>query len=181
MDSGKISLRYAKAIYAFAREKGEETRLYEEMKIFSEHFFSVHSLKKVLDDPTVPGKEKVKVMTTAAGVTVSDSCRSLLQLLMQNKREAYALSVALMYQEYYRKQKEIVIARLITPNQASEKMKDSLKSVILQTTHKQADFVTTEDPDIIGGFILRLEDNQLDASVKTQLYRLKNQLINSKF
>jgi F-type H+-transporting ATPase subunit delta len=47
-------------------------------------------------------------------------------------------------------------------------------------SHVEGDFEVTEEVDesLIGGFIVRLDDKQIDASVLTQLNRMKQELAN---
>ncbi|GHU92290.1 ATP synthase subunit delta [Bacteroidia bacterium] len=176
MDSSRISVRYAKAAYEFALERGEETRLYEDMKRLSNHFFSFASMSRVMEDPTVSSKEKEKILITAGGASVSESYKKLIRLIIENKREKYGLFIALMYQTWYRKRKGVVITKLITTGGVSEEIKQKVIRMVAEETKENVDLETIKDPDIIGGFILELEDERLDASVKYQLNQLKQQL-----
>ncbi|MDR1719054.1 MAG: F0F1 ATP synthase subunit delta [Dysgonamonadaceae bacterium] len=177
MDSSKIAVRYAKAAYEFAVEKGEETRLYEEMKVLETHFKSFGSLPMVLNDPTVADEDKQKILITAAGIAVSDSYLRLLTLLLQHKRENHARSVALMYQMYYRKQKRIVITKLTTAEPVTPEIKAKIMEVIAGQTSAKVDLVVVDDRSVIGGFVLELEDRRLDASIRSQLTKVRQLLV----
>lgn len=174
---GIVSKRYAKAVYRFALEKGEAESLYKEMKTLVLSFSTVRSLQKVMNNPTIKAGEKLKVLTTASGIDVTESCRRLLQLLADNKRESYALNIALMYIEYYKKEQGLADCYLTTTQPASDKVKQALESLIKAKGHDKVYFINETRPEIIGGFILKIDDLQLDASVKTQLNRLRTQLI----
>jgi ATP synthase, F1 delta subunit len=175
--SSRVGKRYAKAIYEYALGKGEETRVYEETKRISDTFSSYTSFSGIMNDPTVSGKEKKKVLVTAAGDNVSDSFKKAINLIFENKRESYILSIALLYQEHYRKQKGIFIAKLTTASTTMNEAQTRLKQIILQHYRLNVDFVKKTDPSIIGGFVLELNDTLLDASVKTQLNRMKYKLM----
>ena len=176
MDSGIISNRYAKAIFQYASDRGEESRLREEFKILSEQFLAVPMLKFVLDDPTVSQADKVKVLTTAAGKDISDTCLQVIRLIVKNGRTHYMQSVALMYDKVYRKAKNKVILKLITTEPASNEMKNKLVNLI-EKNSEQVDFLAKTDTDIIGGFILEIDDIRLDASIKNQLNQLRLEFI----
>ncbi len=177
MDSGRISARYAKAAYEYAASKGEEKQLYGEMSTLADQFFSSDLLKRVLDDPTVTAENKKKILVTAGGITVSDSYERLLEVVLSHRRESYARSIALMYVEYYRIKQGMVICKLVTSEPASDDMKIRMGQLITRGNGKQVDFKTRTDKEIIGGFILKVDDYQLDASVKSQLYQLKKELM----
>ncbi|GHV10682.1 ATP synthase subunit delta [Bacteroidia bacterium] len=173
MDAGVISTRYARAIYAFAVEKKQETDLYKAMKTLATSFSAYPILRKVMDDPTVSGEEKIAVLLTASGEK-SDIVRQAVCLIVENSRESFMENIALMYAEVYRQAKGQVIVNLTTVDPADEKMKKELIPVIAQATGKQVEYHTATNPDLIGGFILEIEDQRLDASVKNQLRVIEN-------
>ncbi len=181
MDSSRISVRYAKAAYEFALENEEETRLYENMKLLSSHFFAFKMMSKVMEDPTIPASEKEKILTTAGGGnSVCESYKKLLKLIIDHKREKYTLFIALMYQTWYRKQKRVVITKLTTTDKLSDEVQQKIVRLVADETKETVDLETIIDPDIIGGFVLELDDEQLDASVRSQLMRMKQELIDGK-
>jgi len=176
MDSGIISNRYAKAIFQYASALKEENRLREELGILSEQFRMLPLLSSVLDDPTVSPEVKVDVLTTAVGKNSSNAYRQVIRIIVKNGRERYMRSIALMFDKVYRKEKNRVILKLITTEPASAEMKSKLVD-LLQRDEKQVDFVAKTDDDIIGGFILEIEDRRLDASIRNQLNQLRLDLI----
>jgi F-type H+-transporting ATPase subunit delta len=176
MNAGIISNRYAKAIFQYAAEHKQENRLREELKLLTEQFLAVPVLRKVLDDPTVSPAEKIEVLTTAAGTEVSDTYRQVIRLIVKNRRTHYLQSIALMYDKVYRKAKNRIILKLITTEPANDETKNKLVDLI-RKNDEQVDFVAKTDEDIIGGFILEIEDFRLDASMKNQLNQLRLELI----
>jgi len=177
MDAGIISTRYAKAIYRFAADRGDETRLYEEMKTLSKQFSAFPALKKVLENPILSSTEKIKLLTTAVGKTASETCKNAFRVVVENGRASYMQHIALMYDLVYRKEKNIVLVKLTTVSQATEEEKKSMVELISNGKIERVDFAAETDADIIGGFILEIEDLRLDASVKNQLNTMKLELI----
>jgi len=176
MDAGIISNRYAKAIFQFALDRKEESRLREELIIMSEQFRAVPLLKLVLDDPTVSQAQKIKVLTTAAGKDISETCLQVIHLIVKNKRTHFMQSIALMYDKVYRKAKNRIILKLVTTEPASMEMKNKLVNLI-KYKNEQVDFISKTDSELIGGFILEIEDQRLDASIKNQLNQLRLEFI----
>ena len=177
MDTGRISTRYAKALYAYATGLKEEDALFEKMKALSESFVAHKSLQKTLENPALSKENKQKLLTTAGGNTSCKSYNSFLNLLSGNRRETYAHTIALMYQKCYKKEKGIITGKLTTVNPAGEEVMQKFKTLIAGENYK-VDFITHVDPEIIGGFVLDVDFNQLDASVKSQLSKIKMQLTN---
>jgi len=175
MDTGRISTRYAKALYAYASELKEEDVLFEKMKALSGSFAVHKSLQKVMENPTVSSTDKQKLLTTAGGNTPCKSYDSFLNLLSKNHRETYAKMIALSYQKIHKKANGIITGKLTTINPAGENTMQKIKTLIAGEKYK-VDFITLTDPNIIGGFVLDVDFNQLDASVKSQLNKIKMQL-----
>ena len=169
MNAGIISTRYARAIYAFAVEKGKETELYEGMRYLATGFSQFPALRGIMSDPTLTAEQKIEVLNTAAGAHANETLQQVIRLAVKNKRSNQIENIALMYDQVYRKTKGIVTVRLTTVDPAEEKMEQALISVIAQVTDKKVEFQSKTDSGIIGGFILEIEDKRLDASVKEQL------------
>lgn len=177
MNTGRISARYAKALYEYAAENGQDGKVYEEMKVLSDTLFEVPEINKALLNPIVSADKKKELLTTAAGSDVSAEFKRFLDLVIEKKREAYFHNISLVYQDIYRKANNIVIGKLTTATSINEEEQDKMKQIVANVTNSNVDFVTTIDPDIVGGFILQVGTYQLDASVSNQLRSIKNELI----
>jgi F-type H+-transporting ATPase subunit delta len=176
MDAGIISTRYARAIYEYAAEKGKEMDLYEGMRFLATKFSQFPTLREIMRDPTLTAEQKIEVLTTAAGAHANENLQQVIRLVIRNRRSNYMENIALMYDQVYRKAKGIVIVQLTTIEPAGEKMKESLISVVAQVTGEKVEFQAKTDSDIIGGFILEVEDKRLDASVREQLRMINYEL-----
>lgn len=176
MDAGIISTRYAKAIYKFAADRGEEARLAEEMKTLSAQFAALPGLKNALENPVLSSEEKIKLLIAATGEKVSETAKNVFRVVVENGRAQYMRHIALVYGHVYRKEKNIVSVKLTTALEASEEEKKSMAGLVSKGGKEQVDFVTKSDAGIIGGFILEVEDLRLDASVRNQLNRMKLEL-----
>jgi len=176
MDAGIISTRYAKAIYKYAAGRGDETRLYEEMKALSKQFSALPELNKVLENPIISSEKKIKLLATAVGETASETCKNVFRVVVENGRASYMQHITLVYDQVYRKGKGIVLVKLTTVNHATEEEKKSMVELISNGKKEQVDFAAETDPDIIGGFILEVEDLRLDASVRNQLNMMRLEL-----
>lgn len=176
MNVGKISTRYAKAIYRFAADRREETRLDEEMQTLSRRFVAMPELNRALENLIVSSEEKIKLLTTAIGETISETCKDVFRVVVENGRASYMQHIALVYNQVYRKEKNIVLVKLTTVGEASEEEKKSMVALVSKDGKNRVDFAAKSDADIIGGFILEIEDIRLDASVRNQLNTMKLEL-----
>ncbi|MCQ2216884.1 MAG: F0F1 ATP synthase subunit delta [Paludibacteraceae bacterium] len=174
MNTGKISARYAKALYLFAEENGKESEVYEEMKIVAKSFMDVPALRDALKNPTVSKEKRKQLLITAAGTQVSDEFKKFVDLVIEHKREEYFQGISLVFQDMYRKKKNIITSTLITATPVSEAEEERMKEAIKTQVSGTVEFNKSVDPELIGGFILNVETYQLDASVKSQLRTIRN-------
>ncbi|MDR2389581.1 MAG: ATP synthase F1 subunit delta [Tannerellaceae bacterium] len=177
MNQGTISTRYAKAMFQYALARGEEEHLRREMQTLSEQFTALPLMEKVLEDPTVSPLEKIRILHTSVGQTPSEAFRQSVRLVIENKRERYLRRIAWVYDTLCRKEKNKLLVKLTTAQPTDPDLQEALVGLIVKDRDQAVDFTAITDENLIGGFILELEDARLDASVKNQLNRLRVELI----
>lgn len=179
MDIGTISKHYAKALMAYAREEGAEEVVYKEMRIFARSSFEVPQLRIALQNPVLPAEEKQKLIFTAAVGEAEPSAvfARFVGMVVQNKREEFLLLMAFIYMRLYFKLKHIAAGRLITAVPVDVKTRKRIKEAAAAYVHAKMRLETVVDPSIEGGFIFDINGYRLDASVATQLKRVKQQFI----
>ena len=123
MDIGTISSRYAKALFSLAKEKGLETRVYDDMKMLADSFSLEPGLRIALGNPILPAEEKLKLLTAAGGIEVSDLYERFIHLVLEHKRESLLLFMAHIYIHLYRKDKHITRVQFSTAVPVSEEVK----------------------------------------------------------
>ena len=179
MEVGILSMRYAKAIIGYAREKGLEDRVYQEFLTLSHSFGEQPGLREALDNPVITVKEKLALICAAADGD-NKSTREFVRfitLVLRNRREGYLQSISLMYLDLYRKLKRIGVGKLITAVSVDKETENRIRSAAAHILHARMELETMVDPSIEGGFIFDVNDYRLDASVATQLKRVKQQFI----
>ena len=179
MEVGILSMRYAKAMIEYAQEKGVEDRVYQEFLTLSHSFCAQPGLREALDNPVIAIKEKLALVCTAAdgeGTSTGEFIR-FITLVLKNRREGYLQFIGLMYLDLYRKLKHIGVGKLITAVDVDKATSDRIRSAAAHILHAQMELETVVDPSIEGGFIFDINDYRLDASVATQLKRVKQQFI----
>lgn len=184
MDTGRISVRYAKALLEVAQKNGSANKVYEEMESVSNAFSAVPDLKKAMNNPHVTTDERKKLLLSAAGnesSPVSSEFSKFVDLVTDRKRENYFHSISLVFQDLYRKDNDIIIGKLTTATEVSEQVKEKMKALVAQIANLplggKVEFQSEVDPSLIGGFQLQVESNLLDASVASQLQEIKKTLI----
>lgn len=177
MNEGMISKRYAKALLQFAAEKKSEDTLFSEMKKLVAAFSAEPRLRTAMDNPTLNADDKLGLIKAAAGGKISEELTRFAGLVLKNRRERFLQNIGLSYIDLYSEKKQINIGKLVTATPVDDTVTGKMKGLLQQIKPGTLDFETSVDPDIEGGFILYVDTYRLDASVRTQLKRIRQQFI----
>ena len=177
MDNGKISVRYARALFQIAQEQCCEEAVYNGLIHFARNYsLAIAQFNEVLADPIVAQEEKVKLIEMAVGEPMHDCLKQFIAFVAEQKREDKMFLIALKYMEMYREKHGILNTRVTTATELTEPSYDKIKAFIKETFDAEAEIDARIDPSLIGGFILDIENTRMDASVAGQLNALKNRL-----
>ncbi len=177
MDIGIVSKRYAKALYEYACENKKENVVYKEMQVLVNSYRQVEQLRHALDNPVLPREEKVKLLCKAAGGKVSNEYKRFVTLVLDERREKFMQFMAYSYIDLYRKKHHINIGKLTTASPVKEETIERMKNIVAKGTSGIVEFETHVEPSIIGGFIFEINFNRLDASIATQINKVRQQFI----
>ena len=177
MDQSKINVRYAKALFLLAKEKGLTTELRRDAGLIAEVCATSTDFNLLLDSPVVKGSNKIKSIQSIFQGRVNEYSLNFLILIVENKREKYIPGIFRNLEDLYRQEEGIKTAVLTS----SQPLKDSIVLQIRQILEKEfkskVELSQKVNPEIIGGFVLRVGDQQYDASIITQLKKIKEQLL----
>lgn len=179
MDIGIVSMRYARALMEYAKKTSAEDVLYREVGLLASNLAEYPSLRRALENPVLPQKDKLTLIRKAAvgdGVAREEFVR-FVTLLLRNRRENLLQYICLSFLDLYRKSRHIGVARLVTAVPVSEKIEARIRNSAASLLHAHMELQTEVDPSIEGGFIFDINDFRLDASVATQLKKVKQQFI----
>ncbi len=127
MDIGTISSRYAKALFSLAKDKEQESRVYDDMKMLADSFSIEPELRGALSNPIVSVPEKVKLLTAAGGIEVCELYTRFINLVLAHKRETLLPFIAYIYIHLYRKEKKITRVRFDTAVAVDDAVKSHLQ------------------------------------------------------
>lgn len=178
MNDGLIPNRYAKALFKYATEKGCTQQVYGEAKRLSNSFAAVDNLQKTIDNPYLPVDDKEKVLLTASGSEKGGVLDRFMMMVIGNNREDYMRNIVLAYEKIYRQANGIAQVEITTAAELPEAELDKIKSLVQEHENgKTLEFYHNVDPDIIGGFVVKIDSKLLDASIKNEFKKLRLKLL----
>jgi len=174
MNDSKISVRYAKALFNLAKSEDILDTFYEN----SNFVFQILQEKEIFDflkNPIIKNSQKIELLNTIKN-NISKEYFQFLKLIVENNREEYLKLIILNFKKYYFEEKGIYEVELTTTNQLTDSVIEKLKDLLTSKLGKKIIFQNNINPEIIGGFIAKVEDVQIDASIRTQLNNIKKAL-----
>lgn len=178
MNESKISVRYSRALFQSALEKKILDEVNQDMILISE-VCKMADTKEFLHSPIIVPSKKIAIFHKIFGESIEKISLSLIDLVVQNGRERYLPAIARVFIHDTLKYKGITKSVLTTAIAIDEKVKNKIISIISAGFNTKVELEEVVDSDIIGGFILRIDDNYIDASVRNKLNRIKKELIRS--
>ena len=177
MNDGLIPKRYAKALYKLALENGDTDQIYELLKPLSRGLKGLDDVKRVLLNPYVPAEDKGRVMMQLIGAKPGSSLDKFMLLVIRNNRAEYLRKIALSYVNLYRQEHNIAKVEVTTATQLPQAEIDRIVDLVRNQMPDTTFEVEQElDPELIGGFTVKVGDMLLDASIKNELKQMRLKL-----
>ena len=177
MKSTKSAIRYAKALLELSIENSNLDEVSSDMRRIVESSNETNDFKVFLSSPVIKSDKKIEVLKVLF-VGFEKLTSSFIDLITKNKREYLLVEIAEAYLYLLKKHQKTVPVSITS---ARKLEKETLNQILdKMKSHVEGDFEVTEEVDesLIGGFIVRMDDKQIDASVLTQLNRMKQELAN---
>ncbi|WP_347219201.1 ATP synthase F1 subunit delta [Chryseobacterium sp.] len=173
MLTSKVAKRYAQGLLDFTNESGQTAAVFSEMKDVVKIMAESKDLNKFFLTPYIDAKKKIEVANEIFK-GLSASSQNLIKLVIKHGRESQLKNIA---QEFINKVEDINGVQRVTLTTATQLSKENIDQILRSTNLVNAnsnfDLKVNINQDILGGYILRVGDQQVDASVKTKLNQVK--------
>ena len=178
MSNRSSAVRYAKALFdVLLKEQGDLEQAERDLSAFADLFQQNDELRKPLVNPAVPVTAKKNVVDQiVARVQLKGPLSKLLVLLAERDRLVIVPDLADAYRERLMEHQHIVRAEVVTTVPIGDDRAAALQKLLGQATGRTVTMSARVDPAIIGGVVARIGSTVYDASVATQLAKIKEQL-----
>jgi len=171
----KAAKRYAKALFEIS--SGNLDAVQKDMQWLEDTFETYPELLKFFKNPTVAASKKMSAAQQLFGQKVSENTAKLIDLLGQKDRLSLLKDIVVSFNELYKKYKGIKEAEVISAIPLDDTLKNNILDKIKELTgSSQIKLTNKVNPELIGGFILNIDDWQYDASISGKLAKIKSKL-----
>lgn len=175
MNDSKISVRYSRALFQIAVEKNLLDKISSDM-LFIGEVCKISEVKEVLESPIIVPSKKRAIFHSFLEKNVENITLSLIDLLIKNGRESFLPAVVRVFRDETLKYRGITEACLTTAVPVNDKTRKEITEMIFSIFKTQVELKETVDKEVIGGFILKINDNFIDGSVRNKLRKIRKEL-----
>jgi len=175
MKSTKSASRYAKALLELAIEQQKLESIESNMSRILAAAKETNEFQVFLDSPIINIDKKVAVLNSLFG-EFEPLTLSFLALITKSGRERLITEIAQSYISQVKEFKGIIPISITSARKLDEATKATILAKINASVTGTLEITELIDESLIGGFIVTMGDKQIDASVVSQLARMKQEL-----
>lgn len=174
MAANRAASRYVKSLLGLAVEKKVLEDVHRDMRLFSEACAKSRPLTLMLQNPVIKHNQKLEVLKKIFSGKVHSLTMAFFEIITRKNRESILVSVASEFHNAYNEYKGIGKGTVTTaiPLDAGERVEFE-KLVKTYSDRKQIELIEKVDPELVGGFVLKVGDRQVDASIRSKLRALQ--------
>ena len=178
--STEVSRRYAKALFDIAKDNSLEQIMFKEVNNILEIIISEKKFKKLLESPVLSSKEQKLVIEGVFSVKdkkkiiVSNEMFKFLKVIASNRRLNILKSVLYSFSNLVKSMNQELNVKVTSAVPLNENILLKIKGIFSNKTKKQINIVSYVDKSIIGGIILQIGSNLIDASIKSKILKINN-------
>jgi F-type H+-transporting ATPase subunit delta len=173
MRESRVSYRYAKSLLDLALEKGQLEDVRNDMLLVNSTIRENHELAVLLRSPVIKTDKKQAILKAIFGGKVSVISAEFMDVITRKRREGELEGVSNAFLSQYKKHKNILTAVITTSQGLDASLRQQVLNIVRGITKSEVVLEEKIDASLIGGFVLRVGDQQVDASIIRQIRNLE--------
>lgn len=172
----RVAKPYARALYDAAVEQNALPAVVADVRGLTETMEQSEEFAQFLSSPLLSPQMKSETFQNLFAESVHPLTLNFLRLLALKQRERYLLAIGEVLLGIVDEAAGRLVAKVTTAVSMTAAQQAQLAQQLRAYSGKEVRLETTVDAAVQGGFIVQLDDTVFDASIATQLRRLKQQL-----
>ncbi len=171
--SYRVASRYAKSITELAQEKKALDHLKGDMELFVKICEDNRDFQLMLESPIINHDKKRHILNMIFKGKVHELTLAFFDIITRKNRESDLYGIAKQILVKYNELKGIQAAEIRTAIPLSAGLKKEFSDIVSKAVGKDVILSEEVNEDLIGGYILRVEDKQIDNSIKSSIEQLR--------
>lgn len=173
MHESRVASRYAKSLIDLSKEQNILEDVNRDMNLFLNICKGTPQLVRVMKNPIINHDKKLAILREMLQNKVHRITFAMFDIIGRKHREGYLYEISKEFVRQYKEMKGIHSAEIITTQPITDEQRSRFTQMVANNG-QQVELKETVDEKIIGGFILKMGDRQIDESVKSKLLKLKS-------
>lgn len=164
---------YAEALMSLAQTHNLTEEIGENMRSLIDLLAESEELRSLLANPFIKADAKRSIVDQIVGDRVHPYTRNFLKLLVDRRRILFLEGICQQYLAILRKLNQTVLAEVTSACEINEDQQQRVKDrVKAMTNANQVELSLKLDSELIGGVIIKVGSQVIDASLRGQLRRI---------
>lgn len=177
MSAYRIAYRYAKSLIELSKEKQLLEEVHRDMKLIDETFKHNKELDWVIKNPVIKSTRKGSILKALFEGKVSKLTSMFIATVSKKEREKFLRLISQAFIKQYNELNGIAQVTITSASDLSTPMMGMVKEFVEKETKSKADIKYQVDPSLIGGVVIRMEDQLYDFSIAKQLKQLRKEMV----
>ena len=176
MQNPRLASRYAKSLLDLATEQSQLDTVLQDIRYLAALTKESRDFTNMLRSPIIKADKKHKILEAIFGDRLSQLSNAFIKLLVDKGREANLPEIATAFIQQYKERKNIKTLKLTSAVALNEKVKQAIVGKVAQELqNNQIELEEKVNPELLGGFVLEMDDKLFDASIRRDLNDVKYQ------
>ncbi len=176
-----VATRYAKSLMDLAVEKGQLDQVNKDMGLVDEVCKASRDLVLMLKSPIINTDKKQSVLKAIFSGKISDMTLQFMHLMTDKKREGVLEEIGAAFKLQYKAYTNVTTAIVTSAVALDADTKAKILAIVKSDAKGEIELVEKIDATLVGGFILRVGDKQIDESVSRKLVDIKKSLLDKTY
>ncbi len=175
MKSTKAASRYAKALLEIAIDQKKVDSILGDMNFISQVSTESEDFQQLISSPVVKSDKKLAIFNTIFEQFEKES-KDFIQLIVENRRENMLPAIASAFDSLVKEHRGIVPITIVSAVKLDDSTKESILAKVKSAVEGNLEVTEEIDESLIGGFLVKMGDLHMDATVSNQFNNLKQRL-----
>lgn len=182
MQNPRLASRYAKSLLDLAVEQNSLEDTLQDVQLLEAVCGQSRDFCIMLRSPVISADKKEAVIGAVFNERMRPLTQAFVNLLVNKGREGALPEIASAFISQYKKLKSIRTVKLTTAAPVNDNVTEAIRSkVAASMPGQQVEMKVSVDPELIGGFVLEMDDKLVDASVRRDLQDIKKKFLDRSY
>lgn len=182
MQNPRLASRYAKSLLDLAVEQNNVEDTLKDVQVLNSICTESKEFANVLRSPVIKGDKKLSIINAVIGEKLHPLMQAFIKLLVAKGRESKLPEILSAFISQYKEKNNIKTIVVKTAVPMVDDVKEAIRRKVKEALPEaQIDMKEEVNPDLIGGFVLQMDDKLFDASVRRDLNDIKAQFLQNMY